>query len=113
MSGAFETNVAALRSYEAELRSAVEELRDAFPTAAGPDLTGLPDGSAGGFAESATFVARYRVAAQLLWSETVAVLAGLDDAARTLGDVLDRYEEQEQETAAAIRAIYRTLDGPG
>ncbi|HKN96495.1 MAG TPA: hypothetical protein VJX10_05220 [Pseudonocardiaceae bacterium] len=105
MTGAYETSVEALRSYERKLRTSVEELRAAFTATNGIDLTGLPDGAAGTFADSAAFVAEYRSAAGVLWPGAVAVLGALEDTARTLGETLDRYLEQEQLAEDSIRRI--------
>lgn len=112
MSGAFDTHLEALRSYEAKLRTSVEELQAAFVAARGVDLTRLPDESAGRFAESAAFVAGYRSAAGQLWPDAVATLRALDNAARTLGGALDRYAEQEESVAETLRAIGDVLRRP-
>jgi hypothetical protein len=112
MTGAFDTNVERLRSYEAKLRTSADELRAACTAAEGVDLTRLPDGSAGEFAESATFGAGYRGAAGLLWPEAMETLRALDNAADTLGDVADRYQEQEAAVAATLEAIRTIIEPP-
>ncbi|HEX3647134.1 MAG TPA: hypothetical protein VHV49_01840 [Pseudonocardiaceae bacterium] len=111
MTDAFDTNLEALRSYEAKLRAGAEELREAFTAVNGVDLTDLADGSAGTFTESAGFVAEYRSAAGQLWPSTVAVLRALEEAARALGDALDRYGEQERDSARLFEAIASQLRG--
>lgn len=111
MTGAYQTSIEALRSYERKLRTSAEELREAFTAIVGVDLTELPDDAAGAFADSAAFVTGYRSAAGVLWPRAVATLDALEDAARTLGETLDRYLEQELAVEQNISRVTDLLRG--
>ncbi|HEX5115778.1 MAG TPA: hypothetical protein VFW65_11330 [Pseudonocardiaceae bacterium] len=105
MTGGFAAGPDVLRAYQAKLRTSVDELREAFRLAGGPDLTELADGSAGEFAESATFVDAYRCAARLLWPEARAALGALDDAAGSIQDTVHNYVAGDEAVAQTLRAI--------